>query len=499
MTFKELQLNENILKALEINGFTTPTEIQEKAIPVFLNGGDLFGKSSTGTGKTASFVLPILNQLDVKLKKVQVIILAPTRELAMQIVDQTRKFGSRMNGLSIAPIIGGAKMSDQLNKLRDAQIVIGTPGRVNDHLQRGSLRLGELRTIILDEADEMLKMGFKNEIDAVFNRAPEDVQIGLFSATNTPKVMQIADNYMKDYELVEINNVMKVNTNISNTFVFTKGISKEDLILKVFEKHEPKRVIVFTNTKSNTDKIAQNLKSIGVKSVVINGDKQQSQRTRSIKAFKNNEVQVLVATDVVARGIDIDGVDFVINYDISRENEAFVHRIGRTGRNGNTGETISFIQNQGVLNQIRDIEKEFKITIDEIGYEEYGVEKTQGGFGGERSRGNRGGRNQGSRGGSYGGNSRGGSSRGGSRGGSSNGGSRGGSSRGGSRGGSSNGGSRGESSRGGSEFGRSSNGSGRNNNKSRSNSENSFSNRDRSEKPKRKGKSNSKTATGIKW
>ncbi|WP_051418407.1 DEAD/DEAH box helicase [Mesoplasma seiffertii] len=377
MTFKELQLNEHILKALEINKFDQPTEIQEKAIPVFLNNQNLFGKSSTGTGKTAAFVLPILHNLTVKLRRPQVIILAPTRELALQIVDQVRKFSSRINGIGVAPLIGGAQMRDQINRLRDAQIIVGTPGRVNDHLNRGTLKLNDLRTIILDEADEMLKMGFKNEIDAVFKAAPEGVQVGLFSATNTPKVMQIANNYMKDYELVEIHNELKVNSNITNTFIFTKGIDKEELILKVFEKHAPQRAIVFTNTKSQTDKIARNLKTIGVKAVVINGDKRQSQRTKSIKMFKNDEYQVLVATDVVARGIDISGVDYVINYDISRENEHFVHRIGRTGRNNETGNSISFIANQGTLRQIQDIEKTYKIIIDEMGHEEYGVTKTQ--------------------------------------------------------------------------------------------------------------------------
>ncbi|WP_051591894.1 DEAD/DEAH box helicase [Mesoplasma syrphidae] len=377
MTFKELQLNEHILKALEINKFDQPTEIQEKAIPVFLNNQNLFGKSSTGTGKTAAFVLPILHNLTIKLKRPQVIILAPTRELALQIVEQVRKFSSRINGIGVAPLIGGAQMRDQINRLRDAQIIVGTPGRVNDHLNRGTLKLSELRTIILDEADEMLKMGFKNEIDAVFKAAPDGVQVGLFSATNTPKVMQIANNYMKNYELVEIHNELKVNSNITNTFIFTKGIDKEELILKVFEKHAPQRAIVFTNTKSQTDKIARNLKTIGVKAIVINGDKRQSQRTKSIKMFKNSEYQVLVATDVVARGIDISGVDYVINYDISRENEHFVHRIGRTGRNNETGNSISFIANQGTLRQIQDIEKTYKIVIDEMGHEEYGVTKTQ--------------------------------------------------------------------------------------------------------------------------
>ncbi|ATZ18222.1 DEAD/DEAH box helicase [Mesoplasma melaleucae] len=379
MKFKELQLNDKILVALEKANFNEATEIQAKAIPLFLENKNIFGKSSTGTGKTASFVLPILQNLNQNERKIQAIIMAPTRELAMQIVSQIRIFGLRIENLVIAPLIGGTDMRDQIKRLKDAQIVVGTPGRVNDHLNRKTLNLKEVRTVILDEADEMLKMGFKSEIDALFEKISSDVQIGLFSATTSPKVMQIAKEYMNEYEVIEIQNQIQVNANITNTFIFTKGFSKEDLIIKVFEKHQPQRAIIFSNTKNHTDKIADNLKTVGIKAVVINGDKRQSQRSKAIAKFRNNEIKVLVATDVVARGIDITGVDFVINYDVSMEDEHFIHRIGRTGRNNTKGQSITFVQNQNVLRQIKGIEKNYNLMIDEMQISEYGdVERQQG-------------------------------------------------------------------------------------------------------------------------
>ncbi|AVN64587.1 MULTISPECIES: DEAD/DEAH box helicase [Mesoplasma] len=397
MTFKELQLSDKVLVALEKANFNEATEIQARAIPLFLEGKNIFGKSSTGTGKTASFVLPILEKIEPNKRRVQAVIMAPTRELAMQIVNQIRIFGSRIENLVIAPLIGGADMRDQIKRLKDSQIVVGTPGRVNDHLNRKTLKLDDVRTIILDEADEMLKMGFKNEIDALFERVSPDVQIGLFSATTSPKVMQIANDYMNEYDVIEIENQIEVNANITNTFIFTKGFSKEDLIVKVFEKHQPKRAIVFSNTKNHTDKIADNLEAAGIRAIVINGDKRQSQRSRAIAKFRNNEISVLVATDVVARGIDITGVDYVINYDVSMEDEHFVHRIGRTGRNNTKGDSITFVQNQNVLRQIRGIEKNFNLIIDEMQISEYGeVDKQEGR--GNSNRSSRGDRRDSSRG-----------------------------------------------------------------------------------------------------
>ncbi|WP_339022345.1 DEAD/DEAH box helicase [Spiroplasma endosymbiont of Crioceris asparagi] len=375
MTFKEMNLNEDILLNLQDNNFNNPTEIQEQAIPALLNNENIFGKSSTGTGKTASFVLPILQKIDINKRSVQAIILAPTRELAKQILDQIIKFSKKGKRVGVAALIGGDNIHDQFRRLKNAHVVVGTPGRVKDHLDRKSLLLDKVNIIILDEADEMLKMGFKSEIDEVFAKLSKTVQIGLFSATMNKKVETLANQYMDKYKAISINNEMKVNDNISNTFFFTKGVSKEQLISKLFEKNKFYKTIIFTNTKSNTDRIAENLKSLNIDSLVINGDKKQSQRSRAIKLFKEDKVNVLVATDVLARGIDISDVSSIINYDISIEDEVFLHRIGRTGRNGKKGESISFIQNDQTLRQLKAIASKYNLTIDEISVEEYGLEK----------------------------------------------------------------------------------------------------------------------------
>ncbi|WP_338984114.1 DEAD/DEAH box helicase [Spiroplasma endosymbiont of Othius punctulatus] len=459
MTFKELIKNDRVLKSLEIMDFNTPTDIQAQAIPMFLEGKNIFGKSSTGTGKTAAFSLPILEKLDPKLRKPQALIVAPTRELANQIVDVIRKLTSRYEGIKLTSLIGGAEIRKQLISLRDTHIIVGTPGRINDHMIRRSFNFDNIKTIILDEADEMLKMGFKNEIDDIFQKAHPDVQIGLFSATTNDKVMSMAYNYMKQYETIVVDNVVKVNDNIDNKFVYIARNRKIELLINIFEIDKPQAAIIFSNTKSNTDTIMETLRSNGIDGVVINGDKRQSERTRAINRFRRGEVQVLIATDVAARGIDIKGVDLVINYDIPRDNEYVIHRIGRTGRNGEKGSAISFVDGRGTLKQIKEIEHEFKISIYEVDPSTYKIDKAENSAnsreerGGSRDGGSRGG----SRGGSYGGGSRGGSY-GGSRDGGSRGGSFGGGSRdrdrGGSRGGSSygsrDGGSRGGSFGGGS-------------------------------------------------
>lgn len=388
MTFKELFLNDKILKSLEKNNFTEPTEIQQKAIPVFLEGKNLFGKSSTGTGKTASFALPILQKINIKFRKPQAIIMAPTRELALQIVDSIRMFSSMMEGISVAPLIGGMNMNDQIRRVKDSQIVVGTPGRINDHINRKTLKLDAVEIIVLDEADEMLKLGFKNEIDAVFNNVVPTTQIGLYSATMNTKVMKIASDYMGAYELIEIDNQIKVNNNISNVFVLTKGYAKEDVLIKLMEVYQPQRTIVFTNTRSNTTKIHKTLVNNNIKAEIINGDKQQSQRTRTIKKFKNGEFKVLVATDVVARGIDIDGIDLVINFDISIDDEYFIHRIGRTGRNNATGQSITLVNSRNLMSQLEGIKKQYSLIIDELDISNYDLPtadvKKQ--FGQERTR-----------------------------------------------------------------------------------------------------------------
>ncbi|PPE05529.1 DEAD/DEAH box helicase [Williamsoniiplasma lucivorax] len=377
MTFKNLGLNPSILRALDKSGFDKPTQIQQQGIPVFMDDKNLFGKSSTGTGKTASFALPILHKIDIKNKHAQAIILAPTRELALQILDQIRKFSSMMENISIAPLIGGARMNDQIKKLKNSQIIVGTPGRINDHINRKTLKLDQIKTIILDEADEMLKLGFKNDIDAVFRGVQNKVQIGLYSATTSPKVLEIAKKYMIDYELIEIENQIEVNQNIDNTYIITKGYTKEDVMVKLIEKHQMKRFIVFTNTRANTSKIAKVLQHAGIKNEVINGDKKQSQRTRVIREFKEGKFKALIATDVVARGIHIDDIDYVINFEVPVDDEYFVHRIGRTGRNNATGSTITFVNSQKLLKQLEYIVKNFNLEISEELIDDLGLVKSK--------------------------------------------------------------------------------------------------------------------------
>ncbi|ATZ17284.1 DEAD-box ATP-dependent RNA helicase [Williamsoniiplasma luminosum] len=377
MAFKKLELNDSILRSLEKNGFTKPTEIQEKGIPVFLENKNLFGKSSTGTGKTASFALPILHKIDVTDKKVQAVVMAPTRELALQILDQFKKFSSMMANVQIAPLIGGARMGDQIAKLKNCQIVVGTPGRINDHINRKTLRLDNVKIIILDEADEMLKLGFKNDIDAVFNGVENKVQIGLYSATISPKVLAIANKYMGEYEFIEVQNQMDVNNNINNTYVITKGYKKEDVMVKLIEKHNMQRFIIFTNTRANTTKISRVLDQAGIKNEVINGDKKQSQRTRVMRDFKTSRFRALIATDVVARGIHVDGIDYVINFEMPVDDEYFVHRIGRTGRNNETGSTITFINSINAVRHLNHVIKEFNLEIDEELIDDIGLEKSK--------------------------------------------------------------------------------------------------------------------------
>lgn len=373
MTFQEMNLKDDVLLNIHHNNFSVPTEIQIKAIPELLNNQNIFGKSGTGTGKTASFVLPILNKIDSENKRIQAIIIAPTRELAKQIMDQVIKFTRKGQKIWSALLIGGDRLGDQIRQLRNSHIVIGTPGRIKDHIDRKTLRLDHAKIIILDEADEMLKMGFKSEIDSVFKNLKDNTQVGFFSATMNRNIAELANQYMKEYKLIEVNNQIQVNNNIENTFISTKGINKEQLLVKLFQQKKYNKTIIFTNTKSNTERIADNLKNIQVDSVVINGDKKQSHRSRAIKMFRDNKVDVIVATDVLARGIDVPNVSSVINYDISMEDEVFVHRIGRTGRNNQKGESISFIQNDSTMRQLKGITSKYKLTVSEFDPEELGM------------------------------------------------------------------------------------------------------------------------------
>ncbi|AHF60853.1 hypothetical protein P344_02455 [Spiroplasma mirum ATCC 29335] len=375
MNFNKLNLKQELHRAILKTGYVKATEIQQKAIPVAIDNYDIIGKSHTGTGKTAAFVLPILHNLDVNLKKPQAIILCPTRELATQVLDQVRKYALFLHGVNATLLCGGSQIKSQIYALKKANVVVGTPGRIADHLHRHTLRLNNIKTIVLDEADEMLKMGFKKDIDLVFNNAPQNYQTLLFSATMSKPVLEITNTYQKNPVSITIQKNADEQNNIDQYYINTYGLNKEEVLIKLYQDLKPKLSIIFSNTKMYTEKIAKLLTNNGIKSRVINGDKKQVDRYRSMQAFRNHEVRVLIATDVAARGIDVDGIDYVFNYDLPVELESYTHRIGRTARAGAKGTAITFINSRNSLNELRKIEQYQKKQINPYDISSYNFTK----------------------------------------------------------------------------------------------------------------------------
>lgn len=358
MSFTELNLKQELNAAIAKWGYTTPTPIQKKTIPVSLQKKDIIGKSHTGTGKTAAFVLPILHNLDIKLYRNQAIIVCPTRELAIQVAKQVKKYAYFLNGVNVALLCGGVNIRNQLYDLRTSNIVVGTPGRITDHINRGSLRLNSIKTLVLDEADEMLKMGFKKDIDFLFENSPQNIQTVLFSATMSKPVLKIADDYQNNPVSISVEdeNQKLQQANIKQYYFDCRNITKETALVTLYQKLQPQLSIVFSNTKVFTNKIAQLLEQNNIRCAVINGDKSQRERIDVMRQFKNGKVKVLIATDVVARGIDINGIDYVFNYDIPREHEYYTHRIGRTARAGAQGTAITLVSNRVQYNEIQEIQ-----------------------------------------------------------------------------------------------------------------------------------------------
>ncbi|WDA54638.1 MAG: DEAD/DEAH box helicase [Spiroplasma endosymbiont of Drosophila atripex] len=358
MSFTELNLKQELTAAIAKWGYTTPTPIQKKTIPVSLQKKDIIGKSHTGTGKTAAFVLPILHNLDIKLYRNQAIIVCPTRELAIQVAKQVKKYAYFLNGVNVALLCGGVNIRNQLYDLRTSNIVVGTPGRITDHINRGSLRLNSIKTLVLDEADEMLKMGFKKDIDFLFENSPQNIQTVLFSATMSKPVLKIADDYQNNPVSISVEDESQKlqQANIKQYYFDCRNITKETALVTLYQKLQPQLSIVFSNTKAFTNKIAQLLEQNNIKCAVINGDKSQRERMEAMRQFKNGKVKVLIATDVVARGIDINGIDYVFNYDIPREYEYYTHRIGRTARAGAQGTAITLVSNRVQYNEIQEIQ-----------------------------------------------------------------------------------------------------------------------------------------------
>ena len=343
-TFAELNLSEGIMKALESSGYTTPTPIQARTIPLLLQGRDVLGQAQTGTGKTAAFAIPMLERIDISKKYPQVLVLTPTRELAIQVAEAFERYAAGMPGLRAVAIYGGQDYQVQFRQLdRGVHVIVGTPGRVMDHMRRGSLKLDGLRGLILDEADEMLNMGFAEDVEWVLTQSPADRQIALFSATMPDQIRRIAQQHLREPVQITIRQKTATADTIRQRFVIAAPHQKEAALGRILEAEPIDGVIVFVKMKSTTEPLADFLNSCGYRAGALSGDVAQKQRERIVANLKAGKLDVVVATDVAARGLDVQRVSHVINYDLPFDDEAYVHRIGRTGRAGRSGEAILFV------------------------------------------------------------------------------------------------------------------------------------------------------------
>ena len=360
--FASLGLPEVLLSAIARQGFEEPSPIQAQAIPLLLDGHDLLGQAQTGTGKTDAFALPLLARLDANLREPQMLILAPTRELAIQVATACEEFAADIKGLQVLPIYGGGEYRTQLKGLRGgAQVIVGTPGRVMDHMERGSLKLDHLKALVLDEADEMLRMGFIDDVKWVLERTPSDCQLALFSATMPPVIRKVADQHLKNPQKVQIDSgSATTSTTIRQRFWPVAGLNKLDALSRILEAEDHDAVIVFVRTKQATLELAEQLNRRNLRADALNGDMQQQQREKTVQRLKDKRFDLLVATDVVARGLDVPRITHVINYDMPGDPEAYVHRIGRTGRAGREGDAILFVsrREQHVLRQIERVTRQ---------------------------------------------------------------------------------------------------------------------------------------------
>ncbi|KAA0022508.1 DEAD/DEAH box helicase [Antrihabitans cavernicola] len=343
-SFRDLGVDERVLAAIVDVGYETPSPIQAATIPPLLAGNDVVGLAQTGTGKTAAFAIPILMGLDVKARKPQALVLAPTRELAIQVAEAFGRYSAHIPGLHVLPIYGGQAYGVQLSGLRrGAHVVVGTPGRVIDHLEKGTLDISELKYLVLDEADEMLKMGFQEDVERILADTPDTKQVALFSATMPPVIRKISKQYLHDPVEITVKSKTATASNISQRWVQVSHQRKLDAFTRIFEVEPFEAMIVFVRTKQATEELAEKLRSRGYSAAAINGDIVQAQRERTIGQLKSGALDVLVATDVAARGLDVDRISHVVNYDIPHDTESYVHRIGRTGRAGRTGEALLFV------------------------------------------------------------------------------------------------------------------------------------------------------------
>ncbi|KHT39324.1 DEAD/DEAH box helicase [Vibrio sp. 16] len=364
--FSDLALNDSILSALDGMGFVSPTPIQAAAIPHLLAGKDALGKAQTGTGKTAAFSLPLLNKLDLAQRKPQAIVLAPTRELAIQVAAEVKNLGKNIAGLKVLEIYGGASIVDQMRALKNgAHIVVGTPGRVQDLINRDRLHLDEVHTFVLDEADEMLNMGFVDDVTEIMEHAPESAQRVLFSATMPPMLKSIVERFLRDPETIDVAGKNHTVDKVEQQFWVVKGVEKDEAMSRLLETEETDASIVFVRTRQDTERLADWLCARGFKASALHGDIPQSLRERTVDHIKQGVIDILVATDVVARGLDVPRITHVFNYDIPFDVESYIHRIGRTGRAGRKGKAILLVRTNQ-LRMLRTIERVTKSSMEEI-------------------------------------------------------------------------------------------------------------------------------------
>lgn len=363
LKFEELNVDEKILKAIGDMGFEEASPIQAKAIPVVLEGKDIVGQAQTGTGKTAAYGIPMLQSIDPKLKCVQAVVLCPTRELAIQVADEIRKLAKYMSSIKVLPVYGGQEIVRQIKSLKTGvQIVVGTPGRVMDHMRRKTVKFDKVKMVILDEADEMLDMGFREDMETILTQMPEERQTVMFSATMPKAIMDIARTFQNDAEVIKVVRKELTVENIEQYYFEVRSKNKDEILSRLIDIYNPKLSVVFCNTKKQVDDLISELKGRGYFADGIHGDMKQAQRDRVMNDFRKGKTEILIATDVAARGIDVDDVDIVFNYDLPQDEEYYVHRIGRTGRAGRAGLAFSFVTGKEIY-KLKDIERYCKTKI----------------------------------------------------------------------------------------------------------------------------------------
>ncbi|NLO10555.1 MAG: DEAD/DEAH box helicase [Clostridiales bacterium] len=361
--FEEMNLNHEILRAVEEMGFEEMSPIQVKAIPPMLNGKDIIGQAQTGTGKTAAFGIPLLHKVDPKNRSLQAMVLCPTRELAIQVADEVRKLAKYMHGIKILPIYGGQEISKQIRSLKGGiQVIVGTPGRLMDHMRRRTIRLDNVKMVVLDEADEMLNMGFREDIETILKDMPSGRQTALFSATMPEPIMEIARTYQDNAQIIKVVRKELTVPKIEQYYYEVSPKMKEEALSRLIDIYNPKLSLIFCNTKKMVDELTSNLQGRGYFAEGLHGDMKQQQRDRVMASFRSGRTEILVATDVAARGLDVDDVEAVFNYDVPQDDEYYVHRIGRTGRAGRAGMAFTLVVGREVY-KLRDIQRYCKTKI----------------------------------------------------------------------------------------------------------------------------------------